>query len=74
MLFNCTIRHYEGGYLDGIYNGRGILVSDENIEMRLIEQSPNLRFVKTIMRYKGEFKNGEPNGKGMLWRYDKDGL
>ncbi len=74
MLFNCTIRHYEGGYLDGIYNGKGILVSDEKIEMRLIEQSPNLRFVKTIMRYKGAFKNGEPNGKGMLWRYNKDGL
>ena len=25
------------------------------------------------MRYKGFFNKGEPHGKGMLWRYDKDG-
>jgi hypothetical protein len=48
-------------------------VRDEGVKLRKIENAPNLRSVKTTMRYKGAFKKGEPHGKGMLWRYDKEG-
>lgn len=85
IFFNSTITFYEGGYSDGNYNGKGILVvvsvpkilifsQDDKVKLRKIEYAPDINSVLTTMRYRGQLENGEPNGKGMLWRFDETGI